>query len=246
MLHNRTTVEFCSDHHSCIDMVTLKDYDISLLIIGPNEPTWVTLPFTTYEYSIFYKAGEFNLSPTYFIDGLSTQLWIFIWSFFFLFFLGLLVSVKIYRKYLGLREVSVGDIAMYEMNFVANQSHKLPTNKQEKFLSWRIQMICQSAFNIIIACAFSTFISALLSIKTAEDPFRSLNDFSVRRTHIICDYPLGPTRHALMRNNQLKPEFKGIYKNDDTCLELFRARSDEFLCKMENFAIVSSPFQFEE
>ena len=239
----------CLDWPNCVQMVAEKGFDIALQITGSNQPTWVALPFTTYEYSIFYKAGEFHLSPTYFIDGLSTQLWIFIWSFFFLFFIGLLISVKVYQKYFSLKNISVGDIAMYEMNFVTNQSHKLPTNKQEKFLSWRIQMICQSAFNIIIACAFSTFILALLSIKTTDEPFRSLNDFAVKRTHFICDYSLGPTKHEFMKNDQLRPEFEGIYNtesNNRECFTLLVVATDELLCKMDNFALITYSHRFKE
>ena len=144
--------------------------------------------------------------------------------------------------------MTIADIAMFEMNFVANQSHKLPTNEHEKFLSWKIQMICQAVFNIVIVCAFSVFILALLSIKTAEEPFHSLKDFVVKRTHVICNEPrLVTMRYFANTSDALEvwPQFEGIL-NTKSCTELFIARSDEQICTMENYAIVLPVYQFRE
>lgn len=208
------------------------------------------LPLISDEYAIFYKAGEFSLSPTYFIDGLSAKLWGFIWSFFFLFFVGLLISIKTYEKYFKTHRVSVGDVAMYQMNFVANQSHILATNQHEKFFSWRIQVICQAVFQIIIACAFSAFILALLSIKTTERKFESLDDFTIKKTHVICDSPYSTTNlfflDIISRKFIVKPKFKGIY-NQDLCWNIFIEKTDQSICEaVKPVAFVSSNDYFRE
>ena len=233
--------------------VKTKQADVCLSSVTPATPNFVLLPFIYFDFSIFYKAGEFHLSPTYFIDGLSTQMWIFIWSFFVLFSFGLLISVKTYQKFFKYRSVSISDVVMYEMNFVSNQSHVLPTNDYEKFLSWRIQMICQSVFNIIIACAFSTFILALLSIKTTDKQFHSLDDFVTKRTHVICNDPTGGTMDFFTNLKvsfgnlyyEVKPEFKGIL-NEKACGKLLNETNDELLCKLDNLALVASPDEFLE
>ena len=229
-----------------------KEADVVVRLIKEEDMTETIMPYTETDYSIFYKAGEFQLSPTYFIDGLSTELWIFIWSYFLLFFLGLLISVKVYRRFLGVPQMTVSDVAMFEMNFVTNQSHELPTKEHEKFLSWKIQMICQSVFNIIIACAFSAFILTLLSIQTSNVSFKSLEDFSNRRTHMICGpntystYGYFETVSANGSISKLKTEFVGIFNDIQQCARPIFKRTDELLCKSGNLALIVPVNKFIE
>lgn len=245
----RFRIKLCYRVIKCAQDVQMRHSDLLLFLMAPRRESDTILPFTTTEFSIFYKAGEFHLSPTYFIDGLSTELWIFIWSFFFMFFLGLLVSVKVYRRFFRIDAMTVSDMAMFEMSFVATQTHALPTNEQERFLSWKIQMICQSIFHIVIACAFSAFILALLSIKTTEESFYSLDDFAVKRTHVICNYPGLDTEkyfsHYEGENLVPNEKFKGIY-NEDVCILVLTRQNDAAICAHENVALVFPTWQFKE
>lgn len=229
----------------------MKHADLLLLSIASISSEQSLLPFSSAETSIFYAAGEFELSPTYFIDGLTNELWAFIWSFFVLFFIGLLISVKVYRRFFRIPAMAVADVAMYEMNFVTTQNHRLPTDQHEKFLSWRIQMVCQSVFNIVIACAFSAFILALLSVKSAEEPFHTIQDFATKRTHVICNFPHSVTEEyfidSINGKKYIKEEFSGIY-NDESCKKVWNAvEKDVALCNgKKKMAIVIPSAQFQE
>lgn len=238
----------CRSFTDCLWFVRKSKAEI-LLETWSTLGASTTLPFTSQEYSIFYRAGDFALSPTYFIDGLSTELWIFIWSFFLVFFLGLLTSVKMYSKYFSHRRISAGDVAMYEMNFVTNQSHVMASSDHENFLSWRIQMICHSVFNIIMACAFSAFILALLSIKTTEDNFNSIEDFSSKRTHMICDFLFSSPSEKFINvhtDRRVKTEFQGIY-NGEGCQKILLEKTDQSICEANRtIAFVTSAELFRE
>lgn len=245
----RFTTNYCGTLTECLDLVEAKQADILLLSLSPMEPQTSLMPHTSADYSIFYKAGEFNLNPTYFIDGMTTELWIYIWSFFFFFFLGLLVSVKVYRKFYHIHNITVSDTAMFQMNFILNQNHELPTNAHEKFVSWKIQILCQSVFNIVIACAFSAFIFALLSVQEAKIPFETFEDLSFKSSHVVCIYWYLPITVRFTDNlggdKLVKKEFVGRF-NTNSCNRVMREQSDEALCSENNLAFISPVYQFRE
>ena len=139
----------------------------------------------SHRYAVFYKAGEFHVSSTYFMDGLSTELWIYTWSAVFFMFFGFYISAKVYEKYFKVHSTVV-DVAFYQMNFITNQIVKSP---YDKFKAWRVQAMCGWFLNIIMMTAVFTFIIALLSVKTTVEPFHSLEDFARIKTHTICMPP---------------------------------------------------------
>lgn len=248
---DRTKISHCNDLENCYMLMHWKMADLFLSATILDNAQRTLLPFGVYKFAVLYKAGDFHLSPTYFIDGLSTTFLIFIWSFFFLFFLGLLISVQVYRRFFGIRNITISDIALYELNFVANQHHELPTIEHENFLSWNIQIICQYVFNIIISCAFSVFIFAMMSIKTTEDPFHTMRDIATKRTHVLCHQTL-PARQYLYGKDEealsittIRPEFKGIV-NTEGCKQLLVELSDESICKNVNYALMITLHQFRE
>ncbi|CAO1385894.1 unnamed protein product [Diamesa serratosioi] len=126
------------------ELFTTKDIDVILLSLGAENYEIFLKPFIPTEYGIFYKAGEFHVSSTYFMDGLSTELWIYTWSAVFLMFIGFYISAKVYEKYFKVHSTIV-DVAFYQMNFISNQVVKSP---YEKFKAWRVQTICGWFINI--------------------------------------------------------------------------------------------------
>ena len=148
------------------------------------------------QYGIYYKIKEFHVSPTFFIDGMSHDLWMFSFITLFLIFVGFLISTKLYCHYLK-RTWFISDVFMYQANFWCNQT---VTNYLDKFLSWRIQLINGFMFNIIIMTAFSAKFVGLMSIRHFEQPFNVLEDFATLRTHTLCvPASLTPLRYILQK-----------------------------------------------
>ena len=156
-------------------------------MIGVNDATIekTILPFMTTQYGIYYKINEFHVSPTFFIEGMSHDLWMFSFITLFLIFVGFLISSKLYCHYLK-RTWFISDVLIYQANFWCNQT---VTDYLDKFLSWRIQLINGFMFNIIIMTAFSAKFVGLMSIRHFEQPFNTLDDFATIRTHTLCLAP---------------------------------------------------------
>ena len=126
------------------------------------------------------------------MDGLSTELWIYTWSTVFVMFIGFYISAKVYEKYFKVNSTIV-DVAFYQMNFISNQIVESP---YQRFKSWRVQTMCGWFFNIIMMTATFALIIVLLSVKTTREPFKSLDDFVVTRSHTIClAYNIVPQRY---------------------------------------------------
>ena len=116
------------------------------------------------------------------MDGLSTELWIYTWSTVVLMFIGFYISAKVYEKYFKVHSTIV-DVAFYQLNFITNQIVESP---YERFKAWRLQTMSAWFFNIIMMTATFTLIIALLSVKTTNEPFHSLEDFAKIRSHTVC------------------------------------------------------------
>ena len=139
------------------------------------------LPFTTSQYGIYYKINTFHVSPTFFVNGMSNDLWMFSFITFFLIFVGFLISSRLYCYYLK-RTWFISDVFIFQANFWCNQT---VTDYLDKFLSWRIQLINRYMFNIIIMTAFTAKFVALMSIRYFEQPFTTLEDFTTVRSHSL-------------------------------------------------------------
>ena len=159
--------------------------DVCLVDITDRTTEDTILPFTSGQYGVYYKIKEFHVSPTFFIDGMSHDLWMFSFITLFLIFVGFLISTKLYCQYLK-RTWIISDVFIYQANFWCNQT---VTNYLDKFLSWRIQLINGFMFNIIIMTAFSAKFVGLMSIRHFEQPFNTLEDFATLRTHTLCIPP---------------------------------------------------------
>lgn len=131
---------------------------------------------------MFYKAGEFHVSSTYFLDGLSSQLWMCTWSMVLLAFIGFYALAKTYQKYFKVQS-SIVDVAFYQLNFISNQYVE---SAYQRFLAWKVLTMSGWFFNIVMMTASFTFIVSLLSIKKAPVLFENLDDFARIRSHVIC------------------------------------------------------------
>ena len=156
------------------------------------------------QYGVYYKINEFHVSPTFFIDGMSHDLWMFSFITLFLIFVGFLISTKVYCHYLK-RIWVVSDVFIYQANFWCNQT---VTNYLDKFLSWRIQLINGFVFNIIIMTAFSAKFVGLMSIRHFEQPFNTLEDFATLRTHTLCVPPTSRPMTYFSKKDYVSTNFK--------------------------------------
>ena len=170
---------------------------LCLIAIGDSTTEDKILPFRINQYGIYYKINEFHVSSTFFIEGMSHDLWMFSFITLFLIFIGFLISSKIYCHYLK-RTWLISDVFMYQANFWCNQT---VTDFLEKFPSWKIQLINGFMFNIIIMTAFTAKFVGLMSIRHFEQPFNSLEDFATLRTHTLCLNPrLTPMQYFLKKD----------------------------------------------
>ena len=171
--------------HQCLGSVLYNFSDLSIVPVAQSLKSNTLLPFMTSEYGVYYKIKEFHVSPTFFIDGMSHDLWMFSFITLFLIFVGFLTSTKVHCQFLK-RSWVISDVFMYQANFWCNQP---VTNYLDKFLSWRIQLITGFVFNIIIMTAFSAKFVGLMSIRHFEQPFSTMEDFAVMKTHSLCVSP---------------------------------------------------------
>ena len=197
LLLHRTSFIVYEDSNSCFISVRLNISDICLLTFTGLTTDESVLPFLTVEYGVYYKINEFHVSPTFFIDGMSHDLWMYSFITLFLIFVGFLITSKVYCHYLK-RSWIVSDVFIYQGNFWCNQT---VTNYLDTFLSWRIQLINASMFNIIIMTAFSAKFVGLMSIRHFEQPFNTLEDFASLRTHTLCVSPnLTPMKYFIPKD----------------------------------------------
>lgn len=127
-----------------------------------------------------------QLSPTWFLQTLSTQMWTFTIIAYFVAYFFFLSSLFVYRKTRKICETSdssFGEVFIYMWNFIAGQGIQ---SRWSKYNFWKIQVLNISFLQIIATTAFSTFLVRLLSIKYYEVPFNEVEDFAKLRTHNIC------------------------------------------------------------
>ena len=187
-----------NDAVPCLFSVVRNITDTCMIEVADTTEQDSVLPFTKTQFRVYYKINEFHVSPTFFIDGMSHDLWMFSFITLFLIFVGFLISTKVYCHYLK-RTWVVSDVFIYQANFWCNQT---VTNYLDKFLSWRIQLITGFMFNIIIMTAFSAKFVGLMSVRHFEQPFNTLEDFATLRTHTLCIPPnLTPIKYFYEKDN---------------------------------------------
>ena len=183
--------------HECVISVLMDIADVCLIQVTDTTTDVSILPFTTVQYGINYQIKEFHVSSTFFIEGMSHDLWMFSFITLFLIFVGFMISSRFYCHYLK-RTWFISDVFIYQANFWFNQT---VTDYLDKFLSWRIQVINGYMFNIIIMTAFTAKFVGLMSIRHFEQPFNSLEDFATLRTHSLCMVGnLSPMKYFLQPN----------------------------------------------
>ena len=177
--------------------------DVCLVQVTGLTTDESVLPFMSVKYGVYYKIKEFHVSSTFFIEGMSHDLWMFSFITLFLIFVGFLISTKVYCHYLK-RTWIISDVFMYQANFWCNQT---VTNYLDKFLSWRIQLINGFMFNIIIMTAFSAKFVGLMSIRHFEQPFNTLEDFATLRTHTLCVPPRSRPMTYFLKKDYVSTNF---------------------------------------
>ena len=188
---------FFNNIETCLYSVWINITDVCLVEITDRTTEDTILPFTSGQYGVYYKIEDFHVSSTFFIDGMSRDLWVFTFITLFLIFVGFLISTKIYCHYLK-RTWIVSDVFIYQANFWCNQTVR---HYLEKFISWRIQLITAFMFNIIIMTAFSARFVGLMSVRHFEQPFNVLEDFATLRTHALCVNPnLTPMKYFTQKD----------------------------------------------
>ena len=233
------------DVKNCLMRVWANETDLCLIEISDRTTENTILPFTIGQYGIYYKINEFHVSSTFFIEGMSHDLWMFSFITLFLIFVGFLISTKLYCHYLK-RSWLISDVFIYQANFWCNQT---VFSYLDNFLSWRIQLINATMFNIILMTAFSAKFVGLMSIRHFEQPFNSLEDFTTLKTHSLCISPLLiPMKYFLQHNNVngnvhgISPKWKEIL-NPPLCAPSFKDFHEE-ICKHDKVAIVYPNHQY--
>ena len=181
----------------CLMSVLMNETDLCLIQVTDTTTDESILPFTTVQYGVYYQIKEFHVSSTFFIEGMSHDLWMFSFITLFLIFVGFLISSRLYCHYLK-RTWFISDVIIYQANFWCNQT---VTDYLDKFLSWRIQLINGFMFNIIIMTAFTAKFVQLMSIRHFEQPFNTLEDFATLRSHSLCMVEnLSPLNYFLQKD----------------------------------------------
>ncbi|CAO1423104.1 unnamed protein product, partial [Diamesa serratosioi] len=111
--------------------------DICLHPVGPRSMEDTLLPHFQTDYAIYYKIKDFNVSSTFFLEGLTFELWMYCVVTFIGLFLGFMILSRAYNHYLKLKNSSC-KIVLYQANFICNQA---VSDYLDKFLSWRILKI---------------------------------------------------------------------------------------------------------
>ena len=159
--------------------------DVCLFPAGSRTMKDSLLPHFKTDYAIYYKINEFHVSSTFFLEGLTFELWMYCVATFIGLFLGFMVLARTYNYYLKLKNSAV-KVALYQANFICNQT---VSDYLDKFLSWRILVITGFMFNCIFMVAFTAKFITNMSTRHFEQPFNNLDDFARLRTHTICVFP---------------------------------------------------------
>ena len=166
--------------------------DVCLHPVGTSSSKNSLLPHFKTDYAIYYKINEFHVSSTFFLEGLTLELWMYCVVTFIGLFLGFMVLARAYNHYLKLKN-STSKVALYQSNFICNQA---VSDYLDKFLSWRILVITGFIFNCIFMVAFTAKFITNMSIRHFDQPFNELEDFARLRTHSLCMNPsLDPIKH---------------------------------------------------
>ena len=160
--------------------------DICLHPVGSRTSVDSLLPHVKTDYAIYFKINEFHVSSTFFLEGLTFELWMYCVVTFIGLFLGFMVLARAYKHYLKLKN-STSKVALYQANFICNQA---VSDYLDKFLSWRVLVITGFMFNCIFMVAFTAKFITNMSIKHFDQPFNELEDFARLRSHTLC---LNPT-----------------------------------------------------
>lgn len=180
----------------------LKAFDFNvtsacLISVTDRTTSDSLMPFISTDYAIYYKITDFHVSSTYFAEGLSSELWIYSLLACIGIFIGFLITSKVHCYFLK-KAWLISDIFMYQANFWYNQTVSYFLNT---VLSWKIQLLNATVFNIILMTAFSAKFVSLMSIRHFEQPFNNLEDFAQLKTHQICvPYEMKPMQYFIQNN----------------------------------------------
>ncbi|CAO1437890.1 unnamed protein product [Diamesa hyperborea] len=202
------------------------------------------MPFMIWKYGIYYKIKDFHVSSTYFLEGLTFELWMYCVGTFIGLFLGFMILARAYNHYLKLKN-SVTKVALYQANFICNQA---VSDYLEKFLSWRILVITGFIFNCIFMVAFTAKFITNMSIRHFDQPFHELEDFARLKTHNIClPDDMSPMTNFVVDTkefeNTIQPKWKDIL-NPPMCKNFIQNYTKE-LCKENNFALIYPVHMFK-
>ena len=171
-------------HQSILSVFSNKS-DVNLYTV-PMSISDSILHFIPTDYAIYYKIDHLFVSSTFFLEGLSFELWIYCVATYVGIFIGFIVLSKVYCYYLK-NDYSLSEVMLYQGNFICNQSVNI---FWDKLLAWRVLVISGFIFNCIFMIAFSAKFIALMSILHFDQPFNSLEDFATLRTHTLCMDPV--------------------------------------------------------
>ena len=181
-----------SNIHDAFTTVVSNRSDICLHPVGSRSSVDSLLPHIKTDYAIYYKINEFHVSSTFFLEGLTFELWMYCVVTFIGLFLGFMILARAYNHFIKLKD-SVSKVALYQSNFICNQA---VSDYLEKFLSWRVLVITGFMFNCIFMVAFTAKFITNMSIRHFDQPFKNLEDFARLRTHAICLVPtLDPIKY---------------------------------------------------
>lgn len=192
--------------HATIEKV-FKAFDfnvtsVCLVSVADRTTSDSLMPFISTEYGIYYKITDFHVSSTYFVDGLSSKLWIYSFLACIAIFIGFLITSKVHCYY-SKRSWIISDILMYQANFWYNQTVYYYL---DYLLSWKTQLMNVTMLNIILMTTFSAKYVSLMSVRHFEQPFNNLEDFVRLRTHQICvPYEMKPLQCFIQNSSSKNP-----------------------------------------
>ncbi|CAO1423181.1 unnamed protein product [Diamesa serratosioi] len=226
-----------------LESITFNKSDVGLVLLKQRAISESLMPFMIAEYGIYYKIKDFYVSPLFFLEGLTFQLWMYCVSTFIGIFIGFMILARVYNHYLKLKNSS-SKVVLYQANFICNQR---VSDYLDKFLSWRILVITGFIFNCIFMVAFTAKFITNMSIQHFEQPFNNLEDFARLRTHVICI----PANMLIMKNfrinkngypNTIHPKWKDIL-NPPMCKD-FMTKYTENICNDNNVAFIYPTHMF--
>ena len=227
-----------------MESLIYNESDVSLVLLNSRSMSDSLMPFMRTEYGIYFKINEFHVSSTYFLEGLTFELWMYFLATFIGLFIGFMVLARVYNHYLKLKNSTV-KVALYQANFICNQT---VSDYLEKFLSWRVLVITGFMLNCIFMVAFTAKFITNMSIKHFEQPFHELEDFARLKTHFICvQHNMFPIVNFLVQEKKfvkkVHPKWKDIL-NPPMC-EDFMKNYPENICKYNNVALIYPISSFE-